>query len=157
MSTTTHTDIELEAAGLQYLGTYESPDGTVDYHDEAAGHSFRVDMSDVRDLGRRILAETPDAYSLWCAETDAVAYPSDSLRFEGTLYPTEREAVTAAVRAWVTGGGVGSAEALEALDNRAGTVRDIWVDWSALANEHWSKIVDGIRADIVAEADELAS
>ena len=43
----------------------------VTYYASETGLRYRVSREDVEDLGRRLLAEEPDAYSLWCSETSA--------------------------------------------------------------------------------------
>jgi hypothetical protein len=38
--------------------------------------AYVVDATDMTDLGRRLDAHMPDAYSLWCGDTSPDVYPS---------------------------------------------------------------------------------
>ena len=57
-------------AGLEYLEG-NLVDDYVTYFDSPTRQLWRVDADDVAELGRRLRTGMTDAYSLWCAETDA--------------------------------------------------------------------------------------
>ena len=59
-------------AAIAYLDARPLDEGGDWYaYDEAEG-TYVVDDLDLEALGRALRAGTPDAYSLWCAETDTV-------------------------------------------------------------------------------------
>ena len=57
--------------GFNFLDDSRIEGQHVTYYASETGLRYRVSRADVEDLGRRLLAEEPDAYSLWCSETFA--------------------------------------------------------------------------------------
>jgi hypothetical protein len=63
-------DFLIERAA-EYLGATDVGQGWAYLPAEHCDHVYVVDEHDVADLGGRLLIGQADAYSLWCAETDA--------------------------------------------------------------------------------------
>ena len=57
----------LETA-VEHLNAEEHSEG-YKYFDHATGLYWISDAIDVEDLGRRLQASEPDAYSVWCSDT----------------------------------------------------------------------------------------
>ena len=57
--------------GLQTLLSARLSSGGVSYFDDATRKRWWVSRRDVTSLGRMAASKTPDAYSLWCAQTSA--------------------------------------------------------------------------------------
>ena len=57
--------------GFDHLNNARIEGYRVTYYAPETGLRYRVSREDVEDLGRRLLAEEPDAYSNWCSDTFA--------------------------------------------------------------------------------------
>lgn len=60
------------AAGVRYLDAEETASARYEYHSTETGSRWIVDAADVATLGAAVLAgRGGQAYSLWCAATEA--------------------------------------------------------------------------------------
>ena len=85
---TTALTTALTALAVERLDATLLEDGDYVYQESPAGRYYRVDATDLEDLGRRLLAGEPDAYSLWCAAhggLDPVAADGSTLDDPGVL------------------------------------------------------------------------
>lgn len=53
------------------------------YFDDATRRHYVADSDDLRDLGARLRADEPDAYSCWCADTFGVVATAAQKRRAG--------------------------------------------------------------------------
>lgn len=65
------TDSNHLSLALDRLDALAMGDGRYMYRDDNTRQWYAVEVSELEDLGRRLEAGEPDAYSLWCAETSA--------------------------------------------------------------------------------------
>lgn len=65
------TDSNHLSLALDRLDALAMGDGRYMYRDDNTRQWYAVEVSELEDLGRRLKAGEPDAYSLWCAETSA--------------------------------------------------------------------------------------
>ena len=66
------TESPLETA-VEFLNAEKVEDG-YKYFDDASRKYWLVGEHDLEDLGRRLQANEPDAYSLWCSDTVSEEY-----------------------------------------------------------------------------------
>jgi len=71
MTTTTTTTTATVATAASYLGGIWTSHTWYVYRDAATAARYRACRSELADLGRALLADEPDAYSAWCARTEA--------------------------------------------------------------------------------------
>lgn len=64
-------------AAIDALHAIRMPDGDYVYYEQGTHQHYRVTEIDMEDLGDRLIARMPDAYSLWCAETMATPVTED--------------------------------------------------------------------------------